>query len=130
MLDRSFRKLVDEKTGLQAPQLFILGYLSRKQGSVYQKDIEALTGNSGPAISNAITRLERIGAIARVEDPLDRRYRRIELTDEGRRTAESGCQVFRMIDDALKQSLTQKELDCFRRISKKLEDRIEELRKC
>lgn len=130
MLDRSFRKLVDEKTGLQAPQLFILGYLSHKQGSVHQKDIEALTGNSSPAISNAITRLERIGDIVRVEDPLDRRYRRIELTEKGRKTAESGYRAFRMIDDDLRQALTPEELDCFRRISKKLEDRIEELRKC
>ncbi len=60
-----------------------LVYLRRAATPLRQKDLAALIGIEGPSLVHLLDGLEAAGLVERVEDPKDRRVRRLRLTPKG-----------------------------------------------
>jgi len=100
---RDFRRFMDE-TGLSFSQIIVLMRLSHKGKS----DISAIgdqLGVTNAAASQAVNRLVQLGLIERTEDPVDRRAKRLTLTQKGRTLIEKGiearCKWIEGLTDAL-----------------------------
>lgn len=127
-LDRAFRNLVEKRTGLQAPQLFILGQLLYAGGRLSQKSIEERMEISRPAISLAVTRLENSGCLKRCMDESDKRGRILVLTEDGERLARQKGRIFEDISNEIDRTLTDQERAEFLRLSEKIKHRMEEMK--
>lgn len=68
---------------LTMQQMRVLGVVGHEPGLTGQ-ELSARLSVSAPTASGLVDRLSAKGLVARVEDPDDRRVRRIELTDAGR----------------------------------------------
>ncbi len=88
MLNNEFEQLHSEKAksmGLTPAQLFVLHYISRRQGqSICHRDIEKQFELSHSTVSGIISRLEAKGFINCFADSTDRRYRNIVTTEKAK----------------------------------------------
>lgn len=76
-----------ERLGLSLSQIKTLAFMAdREPGTL--KAISDELGLSLPGVSRAIEGLHKRGMVKRVEDPDDRRAKRVSLTAKGRRTFE------------------------------------------
>ncbi|HEY1853361.1 MAG TPA: MarR family transcriptional regulator [Solirubrobacterales bacterium] len=85
--DRGNQLRVMEETGLSLTQckaILEIGGLGEVIPNCQLKELAERLGASTPAISRAVDDLVKKGLVTRVEDPDDRRARRIELTTKGR----------------------------------------------
>ncbi|MBS1879989.1 MAG: MarR family transcriptional regulator [Actinobacteria bacterium] len=85
--DRGNQLRVMEETGLSLTQckaILEIGGLGEVMPSCQLKELAERLGASTPAISRAVDDLVKKQLVTRVEDPDDRRARRIELTAKGR----------------------------------------------
>ena len=88
LLNKEFEQLHGEKAssmGLTPAQLFVLHYLSHKQGeSICQRDIEKQFELSHSTVSGIISRLEAKGFIICSFSEEDRRFKNIFLTEKAK----------------------------------------------
>jgi DNA-binding MarR family transcriptional regulator len=87
LYDRGNQLRVMEETGLSMTQckaILEIGGLGDIVPSCQLKELAEKLGTSTPAMSRAVDDLVKKGLVTRVEDPDDRRARRIELTAKGR----------------------------------------------
>jgi DNA-binding MarR family transcriptional regulator len=87
LYDRGNQLRVMEETGLSLTQckaILEIGGLGDAVVSCQLKELAEKLGASTPAMSRAIDDLVKKSLVTRVEDPDDRRARRIELTAKGR----------------------------------------------
>ncbi|HEY2716778.1 MAG TPA: MarR family transcriptional regulator [Solirubrobacterales bacterium] len=85
--DRGNQLRVMEETGLsftQCKAILEIGGLGEVLQGCQLKELAEKLGTSTPAMSRAVDDLVKKGLVTRVEDPDDRRARRIELTAAGR----------------------------------------------
>jgi DNA-binding MarR family transcriptional regulator len=85
--DRGNQLRVMEETGLSLTQckaILEIGGLGAVLPSCQLKELAEKLGTSTPAMSRAVDDLVKKHLVTRVEDPDDRRARRIELTAKGR----------------------------------------------
>lgn len=73
-----------EGTGLTPEQFFLVMRL-HGAGQLSQKDLVDVALGDGPNVSRLVERLVRAGLVDRLEDPLDRRARLLELSAAGTR---------------------------------------------
>jgi DNA-binding MarR family transcriptional regulator len=69
-------------TGLSGPQIHALMHIFHA-GECRISEIGALTGASPAAASQLVERLVKQGLVQRAEDPLNRRIKKLHLTDKG-----------------------------------------------
>jgi DNA-binding MarR family transcriptional regulator len=74
-----------ERLGTNRTDARVIDILDARGGRLTAGKVAAATGLSPGAMTAAIDRLERMGAVRRVGDPADRRRVLVELTDEARR---------------------------------------------
>lgn len=87
LYDRGNQLRVIEESGLsmtQSKALLELGGLGQGTGSWQVSDLAATFGVSVPSMSRAVDCLVKKGLATRVEDPDDRRVRRVEITPAGK----------------------------------------------
>jgi DNA-binding MarR family transcriptional regulator len=87
LYDRGNQLRVVEESGLSSTQckaLLELGGLGNCPSTWQVTDLAELFGSSLPAMSRAVDGLFERGLVERDEDPLDRRMKRVRLTDSGR----------------------------------------------
>ena len=77
------------QSGLSGPQIHTLLHIYHA-GECRISDIGALMGASPAAASQLVDRLTQQGLVERAEDPLNRRIKRLHLTDEGLRLIRQG----------------------------------------
>jgi DNA-binding MarR family transcriptional regulator len=85
--DRGNQLRVMEESGLSMTQvkaILEIGGLGEVLASCQLKELAEKLGTSTPAMSRAVDDLVKKGLVTRVEDPDDRRARRIEVTAKGR----------------------------------------------
>ena len=85
--DRGNQLKVMEESGLSLTQckaILEIGGLGEVLPSCQLTELAEKLGTSTPAMSRAVDDLVKKGLVTRVEDPDDRRARRIELTTKGR----------------------------------------------
>jgi len=86
LYDRGNQLRVLEETGLSMTQckaILEIGGLGEGLTGCGLKELAEKLGSSKPAMSRAIDDLVKKGLVSRLEDPEDRRARRIELTAKG-----------------------------------------------
>lgn len=87
LYDRGNQLRVIEETGLSMTQckvLLELGGLGRQEHPWQVSDLAELFGVSVPSMSRAVDALVKAKLATRVEDPADRRVRRVKITARGR----------------------------------------------
>lgn len=83
----SLRHRLRDHLGVAGIELSIVQFVSRSESGdrpVRVKDLSSHLGITGPAVTNAVDRLERAGHLRRRPNPDDGRSRLIELTDDSR----------------------------------------------
>jgi DNA-binding MarR family transcriptional regulator len=87
LYDRGNMLQVIEESGLSMTQckaLLQLGGLGEESRPAQVSDLAETFGGSMPSASRAVDALVRKGLVTRVEDPKDRRVRRVEITRKGK----------------------------------------------
>lgn len=92
-MNRSMRGwgLFAKSTGLSMPQFSILMQLHHK-GACGVSDISERFDITNAAASQLVDKLVQGGFIKREEDPIDRRAKRLNLTDKGRKLIQQGIE--------------------------------------
>jgi DNA-binding MarR family transcriptional regulator len=107
--DRGNQLRVIEESGLSMTQnkaLLELGGLGQGTGSWQVSDLAAVFGVSVPSMSRAVDCLVKKGLATRVEDPDDRRVRRVEITPAGKEFVETLTAIRRSGMEAFASSLS------------------------
>ncbi|MCX8024190.1 MAG: MarR family transcriptional regulator [Thermanaerothrix sp.] len=100
-------------TGLSMPQFNVLMALYYRE-SCAVSDLSERMDITLAAASQLVDRLVQSGLLTRVEDPRDRRSKRLSLTSKGRDLVEAGiAQRFRWMDEVV-EHLQPEELDSIR----------------
>lgn len=89
--DRGNQLRVMEESGLSLTQckaILEIGGIGEAGPSCQLKELAEKLGSSTPAMSRAVDDLVKKQLVTRVEDPADRRARRIELTAKGRQVVD------------------------------------------
>ena len=95
------------QTGLSRPQIHALLHIYHA-GECQISEIGALTDSSPAAASQLVERLVQQGLVQRIEDPLNRRIKRLRLTDNSLKLIDRGVTSNRFLVD-LMAALTAKQ---------------------
>jgi DNA-binding MarR family transcriptional regulator len=95
------------ETGLSRPQIHALLYIYHA-GTCQISEIGALTASSPAAASQLVERLVQQGLVQRTEDPLNRRIKKLRLTDKSLKLINQGVSSNRFLGD-LMAALTPKQ---------------------
>ncbi len=109
LYDRGNQLQVIEESGLsmtQSKALLELGGLGQGTGKWQVTDLAAVFGVSVPSMSRAVDCLVKKGLATRVEDPDDRRVRRVEITPAGKEFVETLTAIRRTGMEAFASTLT------------------------
>ena len=91
---------------------FIIGYVAKNHDrDVFQKDIEKAFSYRRSTASTVLGLMEEKGLIERVSVPYDARLKKIVLTDEAKRFAESCYEDGRSLDEKILAGLTSDEAE-------------------
>jgi len=88
------------QTGLSRPQIHALLHIYHA-GECQISEIGALTDSSPAAASQLVERLVQQGLVQRTEDPLNRRMKRLRLTDSSLRLINQGVASNRFLVDLM-----------------------------
>jgi DNA-binding MarR family transcriptional regulator len=90
------------KTGLSAPQINALLHIYHSQnGECRLSEISGLTDSSEPAASQLVERLVQQGMVERTEDPLDRRNKKLRLTESCLKLIQNGVTSNHFLTDLM-----------------------------
>lgn len=89
----------------QPPLLFTLG----RMGACNQAYLAKALHISPATIAVSLKRMEKSGFVKRVPDPGDLRSNRIELTDDGRKAADSADHAIRAVNERMYRDFTPEE---------------------
>ncbi|HET9153665.1 MAG TPA: MarR family transcriptional regulator [Solirubrobacterales bacterium] len=109
LYDRGNQLRVIEETGLSMTQckaLLELGGLGASPQAWHVSDLAELFGVSVPSMSRAVDALVKAKLATRVEDPEDRRVRRVKITAKGKRIVDGLVTVKQTGMEAFAASLT------------------------
>jgi DNA-binding MarR family transcriptional regulator len=109
LYDRGNQLRVLEDSGLSMTQckaLLELGGLGQGTGRWQVSDLAAVFGASVPSMSRAVDGLVKKGLATRVEDPDDRRVRRVEITAAGKELVETLVAIRRSGMEAFASTLS------------------------
>jgi DNA-binding MarR family transcriptional regulator len=106
---RSMRNFIaySREMGLSMSQLGSIFHIFRGRSSV--TDIGEFLGVSSAASSQLLDQLVRQGLILRTEDPHDRRFKQIVLTDQGRKVIQESVAARMVWMEELAQTLSEDE---------------------
>ena len=88
------------RTGLSGPQIHALLFIYHA-GERQISEIAALTGSSPAAASQLVERLVGQGLVQRTEDPLDRRIKKLRLTEKSLDLIHQGMTSNRFLADLM-----------------------------
>jgi DNA-binding MarR family transcriptional regulator len=95
---------------LTSAQMDILFFLkNNEEKEIHQRQIEQWLGLKNPTVTGTLNRLEEKGFIVRRTNASDKRYRVIQLTEEGRRTMENIGEAMWQFDEKVYGCLTEEE---------------------
>lgn len=107
-------------------QMMILDYLSRCGDElIFQKDIADRFHIRNSSVTVIIRNMEKNGVIERKTVESDGRFRRICITDKGVALSRICRRDMDNMENILRSSLTEEELECFFGISEKLIKRLD-----
>ncbi|MGE5222953.1 MAG: MarR family winged helix-turn-helix transcriptional regulator [Omnitrophica WOR_2 bacterium] len=96
-----------QQTGLSRPQIHALLHIYHA-GECPVSEIGSLTGATPAAASQLVERLVQQGLVQRSEDPLNRRFKKLRLTDKSLKLFQQGITANQLLQD-LMAALTPEE---------------------
>ena len=81
------RRMAEHGASLSRTKLLL--YLSKEEGEARAADIAEFFSLAPRTVTEAVDGLERDGFVVRTPDPVDRRVKRLSITQEGRRAVEA-----------------------------------------
>ena len=127
-LSLMWSKIIEERLGLQGPQIRLLGLLFYSDGPVRQNGIEKVFSVSRATISVSLERLENQGLIKRKESAGDRRQKDVYLTEKGWAKAEELPAAFRRLHQICSIGLSEDEVKLFMELCKRVGESLQEQR--
>ena len=107
---------------------WILRYLDEREGEdVYQKDIEEKFSVTRSTVSKGLTGMEAKGLLRREPVPSDARLRKLVLTDEGRKISEYALREKMILEEKIKEGMSDEEIETLHRLLKKIADNLSDL---
>jgi len=113
-LSTAWRREIDHRVrgfGLTDATWQPLLYLGRLGDGVRQTDLAAALMIENPSLVRLIDVLEKAGLVERLEDPEDRRSKRLWMTPAGRETFAKVAAVHASLAEAVTKEVAQAELD-------------------
>lgn len=131
---RSARQIINENLhplNLSSAEGNILLHLWTQGQEMGQEQLVEQLDVSKPAVSRALSSLEKKGYATRQPDPDDRRARRVRLTDKAREIGPAVEQVYNQVYALALQGISQEELDYFVKLFGRMSENIarEDVRK-
>ena len=112
-LSLMWSKIIEERLGLQGPQIRLLGLLFYSDGPVRQNGIEKVFYVTRATISVSLERLENQGLIKRKESAGDRRQKDVYLTEKGREVAYKSFRELEDLEEDLSMKISKEEREAF-----------------
>ena len=129
LTDRLHRNAVESQInelGIHRSQHLALRYISYEGKDATQTDIAKALEISPAAVTVTLKKLEKSGLITRTPQESDARANSIELTEEARILLKKSCAIFKSVNAAMCEGITEEELDVFISCTNKM---IENLKK-
>jgi DNA-binding MarR family transcriptional regulator len=101
--------------GLSGAKLRILAQLAQADRPLAFSELAEFQGCVRSNITQIVDRLETEGLVRRVDDPVDGRIVRAQLTDLGRERHARGAEIFHDVDAALSAALPQSQRESLQR---------------
>lgn len=131
--DAVFEELGLREIG-QPVLLFVLSDLRREGKKCTQKELADFLNLSPSTVTISINSLEKRGLITRLTDPMDKRRKYVEISDEGLAVSEKCRRAFDEVDAAMYAGFSSEEremaAELFNRISANLNLLAKEAEKC
>jgi MarR family transcriptional regulator, repressor for mepA len=97
--------------GLSSSQAQVIGFLKQREGSiVHQRDIESEFNFTHPTVTGIVKRLSAKGFVTCMDDPMDRRYKQVQLTEKTRHMHEKMQKHINKISLMVFSGLNDKEI--------------------
>lgn len=125
--DRMHRKVVENfinGLGMHRSSHILLMHLSKNEGNISQRSLAEHLRVSPTAASVKIKKLETDGFITRKPDKLDARVNYVSITPKGREIIKKSEKIFKSIDMALVENISDEELSAFIETLKKMQDNL------
>lgn len=106
-------------TGLTHTQWSALGIILHFPG-IMPSQLEQILMIERPSVTSLMNGLENKGLIVRKSSPKDGRYKQIYLTDAGRQLAEETQHLAVVVEDRVKQGMTEEEFETLKALLVKL----------
>lgn len=120
MVDSSQRhKYIDNMLG--STNGWVLGYIAKSSGDVYQKDLEKQFSIRRSSVSKMLSSLEEKGLVMREGVKGDARLKRLVLTDKARKIHAIAEEDRAENERALRNGITDEEISAFMSVLKKIE---------
>lgn len=113
---------LDRLTGLHG---WVIGFLARAEGPVFQRDLEKRFSIRRSTVSNIVSLMEKNGFLTREAYEGDARLKQLVLTErawEIHRIAEADM---KRINDRITEGISKEELDMFYSTLQKMKDNLE-----
>jgi DNA-binding MarR family transcriptional regulator len=126
------RRTVVDKTmkplGITRSQWWVLANLSRHEGGIMmQTELANVLDIGKVALGGLLDRLEANGMIQRVADPIDRRAKRIEMTDKGAKLLDGIQARASALNADMLHDLTPQEVHATEEVLHRLKKRLIEM---
>lgn len=131
-LTRRWRQILDadvQASGLTDATWRPLLHLYRLGDGIRQKDLAASVGIEGPSIVRLLDTLVAKGLVERLEDPTDRRVKRLSLTQEGRLLVGRIREIVTALENELLAPFSDSEIERFGQFIQHLESTVSDVRK-
>lgn len=125
--DRMHHRVVENfitDLGMHRSGHILLMHLSRNEGNISQRSLAEHLRISPTAASVKIKKLENDGFIIRKPDKTDARINYVSITPKGREIIEKSEKIFRSIDMAMVNNISDEELSAFIETLKKMHDNL------
>ncbi len=111
-LMRLHRSVIEKRVGelgLHRTQYMLLNYLSRSEGAPSQKQIAESFDVTPAAVATSLKKMEKNGLIERKSSDTDNRVKVISVSEKGSELLEKTRMLFKQIDEAMFDGVTDAE---------------------
>ncbi len=130
MANVRFRRLADEnlsKYNISVSQLRILAYLSRKEGPVFQRELEEEFGIRRSSITELLQNMEKSGYLKRENSPQDGRIKTLFLTPEGQKLDRELKMYLHNLEKMMMEGIPPEEKQVFQKTILKMIENLEQI---
>lgn len=133
-LGKSIKYLADENLvnhGITFEQVKVMRFLDSysQENAANQKDVEIIFELKRSSVTNILQNMEKNGLVTRSGDVLDKRIKKVWLTDKGKDLFQHLRSYLKTLDDVIVQGMTEEEKEMFRLLLKKGIQNVEILMK-